>query len=166
MKRETITTLCLAVAILLAACSSDRVGSSADSAASSSASSSTTQDPTAVAAPSALEENRTLWSSDGSTSYQLTYTSTCGENSWISFDPVTVQVRDQNITMIEGPDFEIELATVAKLFGVIEEAESGSADSVSVTYGPQGQPMEIDIDFDVGAIDDEFCLSVSAFALQ
>jgi len=90
MKRETIATLYLAVAILLTACGSDR----ADSAASSA---------TAVAVPSALEESRTLWSSEASTSYQLTYTSTCGENSWISFDPVTVQVRDQNVTMLEGP---------------------------------------------------------------
>lgn len=98
------------------------------------------------------------------TGYELTYTSTCGENGWISFEPVTVRVADGSIEVLDGPT-PFEVATVERVLDVIDEAEAGGADSVEVEYGEHGQPMVVDIDWEADAIDDEFCLAVSDFKL-
>lgn len=103
------------------------------------------------------------WDRAGIESYSLTYTSQCGENATITFDPVTVEVVDGAIASHDGPEPPFRPLTVDDVVEII--AGASSADLVEVEYGQFGQPTMVSIDYTTGAIDDEFCLFVTEFTV-
>lgn len=104
---------------------------------------------------------REEWEASGIQHYRMTYTSTCGENGWITFDPVTVEVRGEDVAVIAGRA-PMVIATVDRLFDAIE-ALGRDADEASYEFGAYGQPTRIRIDSILNAIDDEFCVTVDDF---
>ncbi len=98
----------------------------------------------------------------GEFSYRMTYTSTCGENSWVTSGPVTVEVTDGIAEVVAGPE-PTRVATVSRLLELIDEATQGDADRVNVDYGDLGQPMRVEIDWSTDATDDELCIDVARF---
>ena len=115
---------------------------------------------TDVAAPS---RPLVSWADSGVTSYTMRYTSTCGENSYIAFDPVTAVVEDGVLVSSNGDAAANRVLTVEDVLGYIEEASA--ADRLEAEYGEFGQPMLVDIDVDIEATDDEFCVDVEEFVV-
>lgn len=109
-----------------------------------------------------LDEEAT-WRNSGITEYSMTYTSTCGENAWITFEPVTVSVTKDSPKVVSGSE-PFEVATVDRLFKMINNAREDDAKSVEVSYGDFGQPMSVAIVY-TDAIDDQFCVEVSDFTV-
>lgn len=122
-----------------------------------------TSTPDGVAS-SELTEKRKIWDESGSEDYQFTYTSTCGESAWYTDVPTTVIVKGGIPTMLKGPDYTPELPVVEDLFDIVELAESAEISTVS--YGQEGQPLDVNIDHDTTAIDDEFCIEITDFVLN
>lgn len=98
--------------------------------------------------------------------YTMTYTSACGDSSSFTDVPVTVAVEGGRATVVDGgPNFEISLLSVEGVFEIIEGALDG-ADIVEVSYAEQGNPVLVDIDWAINAIDDEFCIDISNLELN
>ena len=110
-------------------------------------------------ADSAAPSGGPRWSGDDA--YTMTYTSTCGENGWITDGPVTVSVDRGAAEVIDGPTPR-ELATVDRMFDLIALAEDGGATSIEADYGVHGEPRTVFIVHSSG-LDDQLCFDVSSF---
>ena len=109
-------------------------------------------------------EARDVWSAE-SRAYTMTYTSACGNSASFTDIPITVAVEDGTATIVDGgPDFETTLLTVERVFEIIEGALD-EAEIVEVSYAEQGNPVLVDIDWVINAIDDEFCIDISSLEL-
>lgn len=98
--------------------------------------------------------------------YTMTYTSTCGQSASFTDVPITVAAEDGTASVVDGgPDFEISVLTVERVFEILEGALD-DAESVEVSYGEQGNPVLVDIDWEINAIDDEFCIDISNLELN
>lgn len=117
---------------------------------------------TATTEPSTTDASQSKWSQAGITDYEWTYTSTCGESSWFTDDPVTVQVTNDATEVVNGPE-PLEVATVQKVLDLIAGAQTEGADDITAVYGDFGQPTQVTIDYFSDATDDEFCIDVTNF---
>jgi hypothetical protein len=102
------------------------------------------------------------WAGLGVGDYTMTYSSVCGENGWVTDGPVTVRVIGGLPEVVDG-NAPLEVATVDLLFAVLNEAQEGQAEVVEYELGPMGVPTRIKIDWDLNAVDDEFCVDIKAF---
>jgi len=89
--------------------------------------------------------------------------------------PLTIEVRDGqsiSISAADGSDvapyldYYSQRDTVEELFGVIESAQAGAADEVTVEYDPEsGYPVRISIDYIKQAVDDEVSYQITNLVL-
>lgn len=105
---------------------------------------------------------RATWNDAAIERYSLTYTSVCGENGWYTVAPVRVELNSGQVEILGGPNPR-EIATVDRLFDLIDEIQADDTAQVLVEYGEYGQPMKIAIDYNESAVDDDLCIEVSAF---
>lgn len=110
------------------------------------------------------EQFRTRWENSDVSAYSMTYTSTCGENGWITFDPVEVTVEDQQILSHTGRPTNFTPLTVDAIFDLLDASKR--ADEISVELGAHGHPRAVSIDESTKAIDDEFCVQVGSFQVR
>ncbi len=121
----------------------------------------------------ALSRNLTLWESQDITHYRFQLQVSCF-CPFMDLMPLTVEVRDgQLIAMFDSsgqpiPADRLEMfdryAGIDKVFELVDQAISGKADEVSVTYNPTyGFPSRVSIDYIKMAVDDELGLQVSNF---
>ncbi len=96
--------------------------------------------------------------------WQLRFACECGYPG-----PLQVTVVDGNVTQVTGPTGAIALTdveglplTVDRLLASASDAVRGGG-SVKATWGPDGVPSQISIDFDPHTIDDELDVTVSRF---
>lgn len=96
--------------------------------------------------------------------YTMTYTSICGESASFTDVDTTVDVADDGtLTVIEGPD-GITPLSVERVFEMLEVGLD-EADLVEATYGELGNPVAVNIVWEINATDAEFCIDVSDLRL-
>ena len=166
------TRIIVAGLVLLAACTAcAQNGSNEAQMNSSSPASTQTLTSTTASSNSTRQHPATStpvsndWDATDIESYSLTYTSVCGENAMIAFDPVTVEVVDGEIASHDGPAPPFQPLTVDDVVEIIAEATAAGAERIKVEYGQFGQPTMVNIDYTTTGIDDEFCLFVTEFAV-
>lgn len=119
-----------------------------------------------------LEQNEATWSRAGITSYRYTITRSCYclvESS----GPVVVEVRSGQVVdrrygsgLAVSPQYSDIFTSIPGLFGLIRDAATHPAASVSVRYHPElGYPESIAIDWVAGAVDDEVSYRISDLTL-
>lgn len=119
-----------------------------------------------------LEHNRAIWAGAGVTSYRYTIARSC-ECTPEGAGPVTVEVRNGLVVdrrydsgAAVSPQYTEIFTTVPGLFGIIEEAATLPAASLSVRYHEDyGYPESIAIDWVAGAVDDEVSYRVGSFTV-
>jgi hypothetical protein len=121
----------------------------------------------------ALSRNRALWESQDITHYRLQLRIGCF-CAFMDLMPLSVEVRDgQVVSLLDAsgrpvPGDRLEMleryAGIDKVFELVDQAISGKADKVTVTYDPTyGFPTQVSIDYIKLAVDDELGLQVSNF---
>jgi hypothetical protein len=121
----------------------------------------------------ALSRNRALWESQDISHYRLQLRIGCF-CAFMDLMPLSVEVRDgQVVSLLDAsgrpvPGDRLEMleryAGIDKVFELVDQAISGKADKVTVTYDPTyGFPTQVSIDYIKLAVDDELGLQVSNF---
>jgi hypothetical protein len=121
----------------------------------------------------ALSRNRALWESQNISHYRFQLQVGCF-CAFMDLMPLSVEVRDgQVVSLLDAsgrpvPGDRLEMleryAGIDKLFELVDQAISGKADKVTVTYDPTyGFPTQVSIDYIKLAVDDELGLQVSNF---
>jgi hypothetical protein len=121
----------------------------------------------------ALSRNRALWESQDISHYRLQLGIGCF-CAFMDLMPLSVEVRDgQVVSLLDAsgrpvPGDRLEMleryAGIDKVFELVDQAISGKADKVTVTYDPTyGFPTQVSIDYIKLAVDDELGLQVSNF---
>lgn len=119
----------------------------------------------AFAPPSTLTQARAVWAELGPSSYSLNLVSACGERSGLGTYKVTVTPEGITAEGTTRWSFGTDVQTVPDLFEFIDDADSGGAQVVDVTYNSDlGYPETISVDYMVNAIDDEVCYTVKNLA--
>jgi len=121
----------------------------------------------------ALSRNRALWVSQDISHYRFQLQVGCF-CAFMDLMPLSVEVRDgQVVSLLDAsgrpvPAGRLEMleryAGIDKLFELVDQAISGKADEVLVTYDPTyGFPSQVSIDYIKLAVDDELGLQVRNF---
>lgn len=104
------------------------------------------------------------WAMHGA-GYTMAYTSTCGDGpTFTDIETTVVVTEDGNATVLDGPD-GITPLTVGRVFELIAAALD-EADAFEASYGELGNPVAVNIDWEINSIDDEFCIDVSDLQLK
>jgi Family of unknown function (DUF6174)/Domain of unknown function (DUF6438) len=116
-----------------------------------------------------LKVNRQLWNQQKLTNYRFTFSRSCFCVPKAT-QPVVITVRNGQVASItavnnnEPVDAELfqQYNSIPKLFGIIEDAISRKAASLTVKYDPKfGYPTQINIDYDQQMADEELYLTIS-----
>lgn len=104
--------------------------------------------------------------------YEFTLKSACGERTLIG--KFRVAVESGSVVEAEGLDdsgravFEHgmgdEVPTLSELLDEAAKAKEQGADVVEIQATDDGRPTEINIDWDINAIDDEACYQVTGYS--
>ena len=120
-----------------------------------------------------LDSHRMLWDTTRSSDYTFEYRVTCECSDHLD-QTVKVTVLDKDIesvviaesgepTVDTGPTTRYH--TIDSLFDVTQDAITGEADQLTVSYNSEfGYPTNIEIDYNVNAIDDEYTLTATAYS--
>ncbi len=126
-----------------------------------------------------LDRHRAWWDHSRSPAYTFEYNVVC-ECSDHTSTTVKVTVVDGDIESVVSAGF-VESArytksggppttlpryhTLDSLFGVIQDASTGEANQLSVSYHSEfGYPTQVEIDYTVNATDDEYSLTTTAYS--
>jgi hypothetical protein len=151
-----LAALVIAVALIAASGCSSEETSSVESPPSAT--------NTASSPPTTLTQARELWADLGPSAYSLNLVSACGERSGLGTYKVTVTPEGTTAEGTTRWSFGTDVQTVPDLFEFIDDADSGGAQVVDVTYNSDlGYPETISVDYMVNAIDDEACYTVKGF---
>ncbi len=120
-----------------------------------------------------------MWEQTRAHDYTYEYSVLC-EGPDHASKTVKVTVLDGDIESVEsvgfvesaiytksgGPMTELpRYHTIDRFFDVIQEAITGEADQLTVSYDSEfGYPTKVEIDYTVNAIDDEYTLKVKAYS--
>ena len=117
----------------------------------------------------ALDSNQTLWSNQGFTHYQYTYSVGC---FCLPEENIVVVVEDNVVTdafytpsgLALTEERKARLLIVEELFAIVQDAIDSEADELRVEYdGTRGFPTTIDIDYSHTIADDEILRRISNF---
>ncbi|MDE2860413.1 MAG: DUF6174 domain-containing protein [Chloroflexota bacterium] len=148
----------------------------------------TTAEPDAIAEPDAmlahaqdeLNRHRTLWVQTSARNYTYEYNVLCecpdhlGQTvrATVNSEAVESAVFAESgergnrgdsliVIVLDGSQ---RYLTIGGLFDVIQQAITGGAEQLSVTYDSEhGYPTKIDIDYQINSIDDEYILTAGAY---
>ncbi|MBE9205146.1 hypothetical protein IQ244_01060 [Nostoc sp. LEGE 06077] len=116
-----------------------------------------------------LKVNRQLWNQQRLANYRFTFSRSCFCLPKAT-QPVVITVRNGQVASItavnnnEPVDAELfqQYNTIPKLFGIIDDAITRKASSLTVKYDPQlGYPTQINIDYNQQVADEELFLTIS-----
>jgi hypothetical protein len=120
--------------------------------------------------PARLEEARRLWARVGPQDYAFEFTPNCfcalgGQHIRVTVDNgAVIRARVLSTDAPVAAYLFASIPTIPELFDVIENAFSRDAHDIEASYdGTYGYPVNVAIDYDPNAIDEEYGFTISGF---
>ena len=136
-------------------------------------------DPMLARAQVELDSQRTLWEQTRSSDYTYEYNvlCECSDNFGQTVKVTVTTGAIESVVYAESGEFGRKAGdppvvsgspryhTIDGLFDVIQDAITGEADQLTLSYdGEFGYPTNVEIDYNVSAIDDEYTLTANAYS--
>jgi hypothetical protein len=120
--------------------------------------------------PGRLEEARLRWNRVGPRDYAFEFTPNCfcalgGQRIRVTVDDgAVIRARMLNTDSPVAAHLFATIPTIPELFDIIENAFSRNAHRVEASYdGSYGYPVNVAIDYDKDAIDEEYGFTIAGF---